>query len=456
MSIQRSAWSSKWAFILAGAASAVGLGNMWRFPYLAAKYGGGTFIFVYLCLVFTVGISLLLLETSLGRNTGLSVIGAFKKHNPRWGIVGVMASAVPFIITPYYCVIGGWVTKYMTAYVTDGAAALADGGGFFTSFITSTVGSFVFMLIFMAIIFVVIWRGVKGGIEKVNLVLMPMLLVLAAGIAVYSLTLDGAAAGVSYYLIPDLSKLSPELFIAALGQMFFSMSLAMAIMVTYGSYLAREEDLEHSVASIAGFDIGVSLIAGLMIVPASVAVLGSGEVVAENAGPSLMFIILPEVFAQMGAVAPVLGSVFFLLVLFAALTSAISLTEACVSIVQDGAHASRRRACAIVFGFIFVAGCVVNLGYNFLSFIEPMGAGSSILDLADFVSNSLLMPVVALGTVIFVGWVLGPQVLVEEVKHSSEFKFERPWTIIIRYVAPVALAIIFFSYLAAQFGLLSF
>ncbi|MEG1245338.1 sodium-dependent transporter [Gordonibacter sp.] len=449
----RSAWSGKWAFILAAAASAVGLGNMWRFPYLAAKYGGGTFLLTYLVLVFTLGVSLLLLETALGRLTGQSAIGAFRQFGKKYAIIGVLASIVPFVIVPYYSIIGGWVTKYTAAYVFEGPAALADGGNFFTGFITSNVESFLWMFVFMAIVFVVVARGVKGGIEKANLFMMPALIVVAVGIAAYTLTMPGALEGAAYYLVPDFSKFSPELVISALGQMFYSLSLAMGIMITYGSYLDEKSSLTQSVVRIGGFDIGVSFLAGLMIVPAAFVAMGSGDAVAAKSGPSLMFVILPEVFAQMGGASQFVGFLFFLLVLFAALTSGISLMETCVSIVQDGAKWSRKKALIAVMAFIVVAGSLVNLGYNGLSFIEPLGAGTTMLDFFDFISNSVLMPIVALLTCIFVGWVVKPKLIVREVTLSGPFKLEKAWTIMIKYVAPVLVTVILVAFVAAQFGL---
>ena len=450
----RSKWSGKWAFILAAAASAVGLGNMWRFPYLAAKYGGGTFLLTYLLLVFTFGVSLLLLETALGRKTGQSAIGAFKSFGKKYAFIGILASVVPFIITPYYCIIGGWVTKYTAAYLVEGPEALADGGGFFSGFITSDVESYVWMLIFMAIVFIVVSLGVKGGIEKANLFMMPALIVMAAGLAVYTLTMPGALDGALYYLVPDFSKFSPELVISALGQMFYSLSLAMGIMITYGSYLNKKDSLTQSVVRIGGFDIGVSFLAGLMIVPAAFVALGSGDAVAANSGPSLMFIILPTVFADMGTgVATVLGFIFFLLVLFAALTSAISLAETCTSIVQDGTHWSRKKSLGVTFAVIVVAGIFVNMGYNHLAFIEPLGEGSSLLDFFDFISNSVIMPIVALLTCIFVGWIIKPQTLVDEIELTGPFKLKTAWTVMIKYVAPVLVVVILVAYVAAQFGL---
>ena len=438
---ERSAWSSKWTFILAGAASAVGLGNLWRFPTLAAKYGGGMFIFTYFVLAFTFGISLLLLETALGRHTKQSVIGAYSSLKSRWKFVGVLAAAVPFIITPYYCIIGGWVTRYLTAYVAEGPAApIADG--FFGGFITSPYASYLFMLIFMGLTILVVALGVKGGIEKANKVMMPALLVMAVGISIFVATRPGAIDGILYYVVPDFSKFSPDLVINAMGQMFYSLSLAMGIMVTYGSYLDKKESLTQSVGSIAGFDLLVSFLAGLMIVPAAFMALGLGDGGTMNAGPSLMFITLPQVFEGMGGAAQIVGIVFFVLVLFAALTSAISLFEACTSIIQDGTNWTRMRSLAVTSIIVIAAGFFINAGYNVLIWIEPLGPGTQLLDFFDFISNSVMMPIVALLTCIFIGWFVGPKVIIDEVRESSEFKWATAWTIMIKYIAPVLVVVI--------------
>lgn len=448
----RAKWSGKWAFILAAAASAVGLGNLWRFPYLAAKYGGGMFLITYLILVFTFGVSLLLLELALGRKTGLSAIGAFKAFGKKYAFIGVFASLIPFIITPYYFVIGGWVTKYFAAYLVDGPLALADPT-YFGSFITAPFETYIWLAIFIAIVFFVVSRGVKGGIEKANLVMMPLLILFAVLLAGYTLMQPGALEGAAFYLVPDWNKFSPELVISALGQMFFSLSLAMGIMITYGSYLDKKESLSSSAVRIGGFDIGVSFLAGLMIIPGAFMALGSGEAVMENSGPGLMFVVLPQMFADFGGAAVVVGAVFFLLVLFAALTSAISLVETCVSIISDGAHWERKRAMKVTFIALAAAALVVNLGYNGLSFIQPLGEGSSILDFADFLSNSVMMPLAALMTCVFVGWIIKPDALTFEIKISSPFKLEKPWVVMIKYIAPVLIIIILIAYVAAQFGL---
>ena len=448
---ERSAWSGKMAFILAGAASAVGLGNLWRFPTLAAKYGGGMFIFTYFVLAFTLGVSLLLLETALGRKTKLSVIGAFSSLRSRWKFVGVLAAAVPFIITPYYCIIGGWVTKYLASYVAQGAEAVA-ADGFFTTFITDPVFTYVFMIIFMLLCIGVVALGVKNGIEKANMVMMPLLLVMAIGISIFVLMQPGAIEGAAYYLIPDPSKFSAELVINALGQMFYSLSLAMGIMVTYGSYLDRKENLTESVASIAGFDLIVSFLAGLMIVPAAFLALGLGEGGTMTAGPSLMFVTLPTVFNGMGGVATIIGIVFFVLVLFAAATSAISLIEACTSIIQDGTQWSRGKSLVVCSVFVIAAGCFINAGYNSLIWIEPLGPGTQLLDFFDFISNSVMMPIVALFTCIFVGWIIKPKAIIDEVRVSSKFKLAGVWTVIIKYIAPILVIIILAWNVVSQFS----
>ena len=432
----RAAWSGKAGFILAGAASAVGLGNLWRFPTLAAKYGGGMFILTYFVLAFTFGISLLLLETALGRHTRQSVIGAFSTLNKRWKFAGILAALVPFIITPYYCIIGGWVTKYLVSYVTEAPGTIA-AEGFFGGFITDPIFTYVFMIIFMLLCIGVVALGVKNGIEKANMIMMPLLLVMAVGISVFVLMQPGAREGAAYYLVPDFSKFSPDLVINALGQMFYSLSLAMGIMVTYGSYLEKKESLSESVMSIAGFDLIVSFLAGLMIVPAAFVVLGLGDGGTMSAGPSLMFVTLPEVFVNMGSTAQIIGIVFFVLVLFAAATSAISLIEACTSIIQDGTHWSRGKslfACAV---FVIAAGCFINAGYNALIWIEPLGPGTQLLDFFDFISNSVMMPIVALLTCIFVGWIVKPKVVIDEVRASSKFRGAGAWTLMIKYIAPV-------------------
>ena len=460
----RSKFSGKMGFVLAAAASAVGLGNLWRFPYLAAKYGGGAFLLIYIILVVTFGFTLMVAEVALGRHTQQSAIGAFRHFGKKFTFIGVFASVVPFLITPYYGVIGGWVTKYMVAYVTDPAATIASDG-YFTSFITSMgFDTYLWLYIFFAVTFVVIALGVKNGIEKSNRVLMPLLIGMSIVISIFNLAQPGALDGLAYYLIPDFTKMSVELVVAAMGQMFFSLSLAMGIMITYGSYFKKEENLERSVRRIEIFDTGIALLAGLMIIPACFAVTGSGAEIAGNAGPSLMFVVLPQIFARFGDLSNVIGFLFFLLVFFAALTSCISLSETCTSIVVDGLKCSRGKAIAICAVFMVVVGTVCNAGYNVWIGVDPMcslfGIGQmgdhQILDFMDFLSNTIMMPIAALMTCIFVGYIVKPKLIVDEVEQGGvRFKSKKLFIMMIKYIAPVFTVVILVGYVMMTIGVLS-
>lgn len=460
----RASWSGKWGFIMAAAASAVGLGNMWRFPYLAAKYGGGIFLITYIILVVTLGFALMMAETALGRMTKQSATGAFKHFGKKYRFIGILACLVPLLIMPYYCVIGGWVTKFVVSYATEAPSVIA-GSGYFTGFITSSgPETFLWMFVFLAIAIIICAVGVKNGIERTNKVLMPLLILMALGIGLYSLTIPGALDGLAYYLIPDVSKFSAEMVVAAMGQMFFSLSLAMGIMITYGSYFNKEDDLEASVRNVEIFDTGVSLLAGLMIIPVSVAVMGSAEAVSTNAGPGLMFKVLPTVFSSetLGGAGGVIGFVFFLLVFFAALTSAMSIFEANISDIQDAFHVKRSTAIIICGLEALILGIVCNLGYNAWIGVDPMyslfGIGeyqsSQILDFMDFLSNTILMPIVALLTCIFVGWLIKPKTIIDHVKQSSAFKGEKLFVVMIKYIAPVLMVIIMVAYIMNTAGII--
>lgn len=447
---KRSNFSGKLGFVLAAAGSAVGLGNIWRFPYLAAKYGGGTFLLIYLILAITFGFSLMVTEIAIGRKTGLSAIGAFKSLDSRFGFLGVLASLVPIIIFPYYSVIGGWVTKYLFTFMSGGAEKAA-GDTYFNSFVGSTFEPLAWFFLFMGATAIVVLFGVEKGIEKVSKFMMPALIVLTLIISVYSLTLDGALEGLAYYLMPHMSDVSIKAILAAMGQLFYSMSLAMGIMVTYGSYMKKDNDLESSVHQIEVFDTGIAFLAGLMIIPAVFAFSG-GDPAALNAGPGLMFITLPKVFGSM-QFGPAIGTIFFLLVLFAALTSAISLLETIVSIVRDKFHWSRKTACISVAAFSLLLGAPSSLGFGPLSFIS--WAGMSILDIMDFLSNSVLMPIVALFTCIFVGFVIKTKAIEEEVASTGGvFKSKMLYGFMIKWVAPLFLILILISSVANALGII--
>ncbi len=421
MKEKRSMFSGKLGFVLAAAGSAVGLGNIWRFPYLAARYGGGIFLLVYLILVVSLGFSLMIAEVAIGRKTKLSAIGAFRKLSEKWKFLGYLASVVPIIIFPYYCVIGGWVVKYLLVYATGGGMEAA-GDTYFNDYIAQPAEPILWLAVYIGLTAVIVFFGVQKGIEKASRIMMPALVVLTLGVAAYSVTRPGALEGVAYYLIPDFSRFSVNTVLGAMGQMFYSMSLAMGIMVTYGSYMKREDDLEKSVSQIEIFDTGIAFLAGLMVIPAVFAFSG-GDEAALNQGAGLMFVTLPKVFADAGTLGLVFGGLFFLLVLFAALTSSVSLMETVVSIFQDTFHWSRKFTCTLVMVACLVLALPSSLGYGVLDWIAPLGF--SLLDFFDFISNSVLMPIVALFTCLFVGWVVKPKLVVDEVKRSSRFPREK-------------------------------
>lgn len=449
MQQERSNFTNKLGFVLAAAGSAVGLGNIWRFPYLAAKYGGGTFLLIYLILAVTFGFSLMIAEISIGRKTGLSAIGAFKSLDKRFGFLGILASAVPIIIFPYYSVIGGWVLKYFAVFISGGISSAA-GDDYFTTFISGTFEPLVWFFLFLGATAVIVLLGVEKGIEKVSKVLMPLLVILTLFVAIYGLTVDGAMDGLAYYLMPHMSDVSAKTILAAMGQLFYSMSLAMGIMITYGSYMKKENNLESSVRQIEIFDTGVAFLAGLMIIPAVFAFSG-GDPDTLSAGPGLMFMTLPKVFNSM-RFGSVIGTLFFILVFFAALTSAISLMETIVSIIMDKLNWTRRKSCIFVFILALIMGIPSSLGFGPLGFISWMGM--SVLDIMDFISNSVLMPIVAFFTCIFVGFIIKPKSIVEEVQEGNvTFKSEKMFTVIIKWIAPIFLVLILASSVASALGI---
>lgn len=436
-------FGSRLGFILAAAGSAVGLGNIWRFPYLAAKYGGGIFLLVYLILACTFGFSLMVTEISLGRKTGKSVIGAYKAVNKKFSPLCLLAALVPFIITPYYCVIGGWVLKYLAVFVSGAGKTAADEGDFFSGFIGKAGSPLLFFLIFAFLTAFVVIFGVQKGIEKISKLLMPVLVVLTIAIAIYTMTIPGAMAGVKYYLLPNFEGFTftqlLKTIVAAMGQMFYSMSLAMGIMVTYGSYMRKEDSIEGATRQIEIFDTGVAFLAGLIIVPAVFAFSG-GNAEALNKGPSLMFITLPNVFASMKG-GQFIGALFFVLVALAALTSSISLMETMVDIICEKFHLKRIPGTIIAFVIILGLGALSVLGYSVWSKVEILKL--QILDFFDMISNNVMMPIVALFTCILIGYVSKTSYVEEEVLHGEKkFSAKGLYRVMIKFVCPVCMIII--------------
>ena len=451
---KRGSFAGSLGFVLAAAGSAVGLGNIWRFPYLAARDGGGLFLVIYLILALTFGFSLMITETSVGRMTKKSPLSAYKQLRKGWGWLGVLGCVVPFMIMPYYSAIGGWVLKYFVVFATGhGAEAAQDG--FFSGFITSPVEPIVYLILFLGACAVVIFMGVEGGIERSSRILMPILLILVIGIACFSLTVRSTDAagnvvtgldGLRILLVPSLEGITLRKFFTvvmdALGQLFYSLSVAMGILIAYGSYVPDDANLAQSVSRIEIFDTLVAFLAGVMIIPAVYVFMGMEGM---STGPSLMFVSLPKVFLAMGPIGNVIGALFFAMVLFAAITSAMSVMEAVVSSFIDEFHMKRSSATILEGILALVIGIIVCLGYNKFYFELPLPNGSigQVLDILDYISNYILMPVVAIGTCVLFGWVLGTDTITKEVTKNGESFARRPLVnIMVRYIAPVLLGIL--------------
>ena len=433
---ERSSFTGKIGFVLAAAGSAVGLGNIWRFPYLAAKYGGGIFLLVYIILSVTFGFTLMVAEIAIGRRTGQSPIGAFRSLDKRFSFIGVLASVVPMLILPYYSVIGGWVIKYSVGFIGGEMGEMA-GGDYFGNYIGETWEPVLWFLLFILATALIVLFGVQKGIEKVSKVMMPVLVVLMIFVITYTfITTDGVWDGIVYYIKPDFSKFSYMTVVSAIGQLFYSMSLAMGIMITFGSYMKKEISIEKSVHQIEIFDTGIAFLAGLMIVPACVAYDPSQI----SKGPGLMFGVLPKIFDNMPGGAFV-GAAFFLMVLLAALTSSISLMETVVSTVQDKWKLGRRLSLVIVLVISILLGLLSCFGYSIWSGVKVFGK-LQFLDFFDFITNSVMMPIVALLTCVFITFIIKTKTIDDEVALSGEFKMKRLFNVMIPYIAPICLLVI--------------
>ena len=446
----RGSFSGKLGYVLATAGSAVGLGNIWRFPYLAAKYGGGAFLLVYIILALTFGYTMIMSETAIGRMSGKSPVSAFTHFSKkRWVKAGGWINAIiPMLIVPYYSVIGGWVCRYLWGYITSGATAMAEETAF-TGFLASPAMVEICFLAFAAMTMAVIFGGVENGIEKVSKIMMPILALLTLVVVGFSVTRPGALAGVKYFLIPSFKNFSLMTIVSALGQMFYSLSIAMGILITYGSYTKREVDIEQTTAQVEIFDTAIAVLAGLMVIPAVFAFSG-GDTAALNKGPALMFITLPRVFESMGGAW--IGVLFFLLVLMAALTSSVSLAESACATFEDELHWSRPKAAALVSAILVGLGSLSCLGFNALSHIAPLGM--DILSFFDFLTNSVMMPIAAAAICLLVLKVISVERMEAEITRSSAFRRRRVYFFVIRYLAIILLAIILISSILDAFGLI--
>ena len=448
-------FSGQLGFVLAAAGSAVGVGNLWRFPYLAAKDGGGLFLIIYFVLVLTFGFTLLTSDIAIGRRTKQSAISAYAQMRPKWKFLGILTFLVPVLIMTYYAVIGGWITKYAVTYIT-GQAKAAAGDDYFTSFITSSTSPVVYALIFMAVTAFIVYNGVEEGIERVSKWMMPILLVLVVIIAGYSLTLQHTDAsgqvhtglqGFLYYLTPNVEGLTIKRFLQilldAMSQLFFSLSVSMGIMITYGSYVKPEVNLNKAVNQIEIFDTGVAFLAGAMIIPAVYVFSGTEGM---GAGPRLMLVSLPKVFAAMGKAGIFVGILFFVTAIFATLSSCISVLESIVANCMEIFHTGRKKTVLILSAIYLGASAVIALGYS-IFYIEvklPNGSTGQLLDIMDYISNSVMMPFIALLSTILIGWIMTPDYVIDEMERGGEkFRRKKLYCIMIRYVAPVMMFVLF-------------
>ena len=447
---KRSMFSGKLGFVLSAAGASVGLGNIWRFPYLAAKYGGGIFLLIYIILALTFGYTMIVAETALGRMTRKSPVGAFHScGKSKWLSVGGWLNAIiPVLIVPYYSVIGGWVIKYLVEYIKGNGAKLA-ADGYFGDFISNGMSTELCFIAFTLFTVFIIYAGVENGVERVSKVMMPVLVVLSVIISIYSVTRPGALEGVKYFLVPNVKHFSWMTVVSAMGQMFYSLSIAMGILVTFGSYMKNEVSIEESTKNVEIFDTAIAVMAGLMIIPAVFAFSG-GDAQTLQAGPALMFITIPKVFESMGF-GTVVGILFFVLVLCAAVTSSIALTESAVSTFQDELKWGRKKATIIV-GVIMVAlGSLSSLGYGPLAGVRIIGM--QFLDFFDFLTNSVMMPIAAIAICLLVSRAIGVKKIEEEMLlEGGSFRRKKIFNFMIQYLCPIFAAIIFISSVANAFG----
>ena len=442
MNRKRSSFSGKLGFVLSAAGASVGLGNIWRFPYLAAKYGGGIFLLVYIILALTFGYTMIVAETALGRMTKKSPVGAYESFGKsKWLSFGGWINAViPILIVPYYSVIGGWVIKYLAEYLLGHGQALATDE-YFSAFISNGRSTEICFILFTLFTVVIIYAGVRNGIERVSKFMMPILVVLSLLIAGYSVSRPGAMSGVKYLLVPNLENFSWMTVVSAMG-----------ILITFGSYMKKDTSIEDSTQNVEIFDTAIAIMAGLMIIPAVFAFSG-GDPDTLQAGPALMFITIPKVFASMGLGAAV-GILFFVLVLFAAVTSSIALTESAVSTFEDELHWSRKKATVFMAVIMLLLGTLSCLGYGPLAGVTVIGM--QFLDFFDFLTNSVMMPIAAIATCLLVSRGIGVAKIEQEVTDGGHpFRRKVIFQFMIQYLCPIFATIILISSVANAFGWIS-
>lgn len=441
---KRDNWGSRLGFIMAAAGSAVGLGNIWRFPYTAGQNGGSAFILIYLGFVFVIGLSIMVAEFAVGRRTSLAAVGSFKKYNSNWTFVGVIGVVSAFFIMGFYPVVGGWALAYVFKTFTGLLSNTAAIGDSFGAFISDPIQPLIWFFVFLAANVVIVIKGISGGIEKAGKVLMPTLFILFILLAIRSVTLEGASAGLDFLFKPDFSEVTGETFLAALGQAFFSLSLGMGCMITYGSYLKKDEKLPQNALIVTALDTAVAILAGIAIFPA---LFAFGMSPAE--GPGLVFVVVPTIFAQMGNLGFVFSAVFFIALVVAALTSSVSLLEVVVSYLIDQKNMERKPAVLITAGIMTVTGIFSSLSLGVMSGFKLFGVG--VFDFFDILTDKIFLAIGGMLLAFFVGWIVKKEDLRDELTNGGTLKFGlfEVWYNLVKYVIPLAVAVI------AVFGIMS-
>ena len=435
---ERGSFTNKMGFVLATAGAAVGLGNIWRFPYLVAENGGGLFLLVYLLLVFTVGIALILTESAVGRRAGAGVLSAFSKISKRWTFLGYLSFFIPLLILSFYAVVGGWVLQYGLQFLLGNGLEMASPG-YFAGFSADPLVPTILALVFLALTAGIVIRGVQKGVEKTCRFVMPTLLVMLIILAGYCICMPGGLEGVAYMFYPDFSEFTPGLLIAALGQVFFSLTIGAGLIITYGSYLPKKENLVTSARAVAVFDVAVAVLAAMMVIPAVFAFSG-GSPETLGSGPDLMFIVLPQVFVSF-PFGNLIGALFFILVFFAAITSSVAIYEVGISSLIDRFGLSRKRAVLTLSLPLAAAVVLVSLGFGVLDFIQINGLG--IFAFLDYLTNNILLPISAFLMSIVAGWVIKPKGIIDEIcAEGVTFRGQKIFSLALRYLIPAVILVI--------------
>lgn len=449
-SSNRGSFATRLGIILATAGSSVGLGNIWRFPVETGEHGGAAFILIYLLCVIFLGVPMMTAEFIIGRRTHKDIASAYQELAPRqpWYLTGFAGMICVTLILSYYSVVAGWVLKYASSAATGSLSAVTDASSYFTDFCTSTWSPLVFTLAFLLLTHVIIVRGVQNGIERFSKLMMPLLAIIMILLAVGSLTMPGAAAGVRFLLQPDFSRIDANVVLSALGQAFFSLSIAIGCLSTYASYFKPDVPLMKTAANVVGIDTAVAILSGFIIFPA---VFSVAEV-TPDAGPGLVFVTLPSIFSSLFSSAPAVGYVFsllfYLLLVLAALTSTISMHEEVTAFFVDRLHFSRHRAAICMTAICMVLGTLCSLSFGPLADFRPF-FGRGFFDAFDGVTALWIMPLSGIVLSIFVGWRLPKSLVIEELTNHHTLRLPNwlfhSFFFLIRWVAPLAISLIFLN-----------